>query len=59
MEGDTLNPIAAMLKTLKLSSIKRTLDSFLETGDVMFSSFDIYDNWHPVNEDLKDIAIYV
>ena len=30
MEVDTLNPIAAMLKTLKLSSMERFLGSFLE-----------------------------
>ena len=59
MEVDTLNPIAPTLKILKPSSTEKTLNSFLGSVDVMFASFDIYSNCHPVNNDLmKDIATY-
>ena len=35
------------------------MDSYKETGDMIFTSFDIYGNSHPVNGDLKkDIAAF-
>ena len=59
MEVDTVNTITTILKVLNPSSKGKTLDSYLGTGDMMFASFDIYDNCHQVSEDLmNDIATY-
>ena len=59
IEMDILNTIAGMLKVLNPSSMEKTMDSYLGTRNMIFASFDVYDNCHQVSEDLmKDIATY-
>ena len=54
LDDEALNPMITSLQILKLSSVEKC------TGDVMFASFDNYDNSHSVSANLmKDIATYV
>ena len=43
----------------KVSNVEKFIDSYKETGDMIFTSFDIYGNSPPVNGHLqKDIATF-
>ena len=52
MDVDVLNPLTTSLRSLKLPSVEKFIDSFKGTGDMIFASFEIYDNSHPVSRDL-------
>ena len=46
-------------RCLKLSSVDIFIDKYEGTGDKVFHSFEIYDNYHPVEVDLmKEIATF-
>ena len=60
MDVDIIHPMETSLRTLKLSNVEKVMDSYKDTGDMMFAGFDIQDNSHPVsNADvMKDIATF-
>ena len=59
MNVDVLNSLPSSLRTLKLSNVDKFIHSYKGTGDMIFASFGISDNSHPVSADLmKDIATF-
>ena len=59
MDVDRFNIMESSLRSLKLSTVEKFMDNFKHNGDVLFASFEMYDNTHPVNESLMlDIAIF-